>query len=181
VRSVRLDATPLGQPLYEQLGFVSQFSLVRFAGVLAPPAGDTVAAAPVQPQRWEELARLDEAITRTDRRNFLLELFAAWPEEVTAAFNSAGPAGFLAARRGASAVQLGPCLGDAAPLLLLDAARRHAGERVYLDVPLGNVPALRLAETLGLAEQRRLVRMCRGEPLVENVDLLWASSGPEKG
>src|SRR5262245_62056873 len=41
VRSVRLDATPLGRPLYEKLGFVAQFELVRYAGTLpeAAPAG----------------------------------------------------------------------------------------------------------------------------------------------
>ncbi len=35
VMSVRLDATPLGQPLYEKLGFVAQFQMVRFAGEIA--------------------------------------------------------------------------------------------------------------------------------------------------
>jgi hypothetical protein len=33
----------------------------------------------------------------------------------------------------------------------------------------------------GLTPQRELVRMCRGESVLERVDCLWASSGPEKG
>src|SRR5947209_4090213 len=37
VRTVRLDATPLGRPLYERLGFVPQFTLARYEGTL--PAG----------------------------------------------------------------------------------------------------------------------------------------------
>src|SRR5437899_2322980 len=32
VTAVRLDATPLGRPLYEQLGFRAQFEVVRYAG-----------------------------------------------------------------------------------------------------------------------------------------------------
>jgi ribosomal protein S18 acetylase RimI-like enzyme len=181
VPSVRLDATPLGQPLYEQLGFVSQFSLVRFAGFLQPAACEAAPVVQVPAERWGELAALDEAITRTARGRFLLRLFAEWPEAVRAAPGPGGWSGLLAARRGANAVQLGPCLGEASPVLLADAQRRLAGQRVYLDVPLDNGPAVRLAEGLGLAEQRRLTRMVRGEPIVENLDLLWASSGPEKG
>ena len=37
------------------------------------------------------------------------------------------------------------------------------------------------AEARGLTVQRHLTRMCRGELVVEDLDLLWASSGPEKG
>src|SRR6202034_3510140 len=33
VASIRLDATPLGRPVYEKLGFVGAFQLTRFAGV----------------------------------------------------------------------------------------------------------------------------------------------------
>jgi hypothetical protein len=29
--------------------------------------------------------------------------------------------------------------------------------------------------------QHTLTRMCRGTPVVEQVEFLWASSGPEKG
>src|SRR5439155_19059347 len=32
VQSVRLDATPLGQPLYEKLGFMPEYTLKRFEG-----------------------------------------------------------------------------------------------------------------------------------------------------
>ena len=31
--TIRLDATPLGQPLYESLGFVPQYELTRYAGI----------------------------------------------------------------------------------------------------------------------------------------------------
>src|SRR5262249_34729790 len=39
VRTVRLDATPLGRPIYEKLGFVPQFELARYGGVLSTYAG----------------------------------------------------------------------------------------------------------------------------------------------
>ena len=32
VPTVRLDATPMGQPIYERLGFVPEYTLVRFEG-----------------------------------------------------------------------------------------------------------------------------------------------------
>ncbi len=35
VVSIRLDATPLGQPLYEKLGFTADFALSRWSGVPA--------------------------------------------------------------------------------------------------------------------------------------------------
>jgi hypothetical protein len=44
-----------------------------------------------------------------------------------------------------------------------------------------NEAGCRLAATRGLAVQRHLMRMNRGEAIVEKIDLLWASSGPEKG
>jgi hypothetical protein len=94
-----------------------------------------------------------------------------------------GPVGFLTSRAGARAAQVGPCVGDAAagPLLLADAWCRHAGRRVYVDVPEANMAAVRSAAAAGLAVQRHLTRMSRGAPLCEDVGRLWASSGPEMG
>jgi GNAT superfamily N-acetyltransferase len=34
VRTVRLDATPAGRPIYEKLGFVPEYELARYEGVV---------------------------------------------------------------------------------------------------------------------------------------------------
>src|SRR4051812_32624882 len=49
VNCVRLDATPVGQPLYELLGFRAEYVLARHAGV--PAMADEPAAARVEPAR----------------------------------------------------------------------------------------------------------------------------------
>jgi predicted N-acetyltransferase YhbS len=182
VPTVRLDATPLGRPLYERLGFVEQFQLARYAGTLSPTSDrvDTEAAAPEQ---WEALMALDETVTRTERRRVLLRLFAEQPGSVRLVRNGERLDGFLAARPGHGAVQVGPCIASpqAGPLLLADAWRRYAGRHVFLDIPVANLAATRLAETQGLTVQRHLTRMCRGVPVSERIAWLWTGSGPEKG
>jgi hypothetical protein len=92
-------------------------------------------------------------------------------------------AGFLTSRLGTLAVHLGPCLAEpeAGPLLFAEAWHRWGGQRVFLDVPVSNQEATRRAEAAGLTVQRCFTRMCRGIPVCERIDWLWASSGPEKG
>jgi hypothetical protein len=38
-----------------------------------------------------------------------------------------------------------------------------------------------MAHRMGLTVQRHLVRMCRGQPVSELTNHIWASSGPELG
>jgi ribosomal protein S18 acetylase RimI-like enzyme len=182
VASVRLDATALGQPLYERLGFVEQFRLARYEGT-PHPAPAVAAAEDAPPGQWEALAALDEAVTGTARRRLLLRLFAEQPGGVRLVRLEGRPAGFLAARPGKRAIQLGPCVAapEVGPALLADAWQRHAGRRVYLDVPVANGAAARLAQDAGLTVQRHLTRMYRGVQVCERLEWLWASSGPEKG
>ena len=182
VASIRLDATPLGRPLYERLGFVELFELARYEGTL-PPAPGLDRAEAVPADRWPALAALDLAVMGLDRGRFLLRLFAEQPGFVHAAWQGDRCSGFLAARPGHRAVQIGPCVGSLeAACRLIDAAwHDHAGRRVFLDVPVANDRAVSLAEGLGLSVQRRLTRMARGAPAWERLSGLWASSGPEKG
>lgn len=182
VRSVRLDATPLGQPLYEQLGFASQFTLARHEGTL-PPAGPVQGVDAGRLEDLESWAALDREVTRTQRRPMLARFFREYPGELRAVRTAAGATGFLFARPGSRALQIGPCVATAGagPLLFRDAWHRHAGRLVYIDIPTTHATALAMASAQGLQVQRQLVRMCRGEPLREDTDKLWASSGPEKG
>jgi ribosomal protein S18 acetylase RimI-like enzyme len=180
--TVRLDATPQGRPLYERLGFVEQFQVARYEGVL-PPAPGGARRPPARAEHWPALAALDGQVTGLDRSRMLLRLFAEQPGWVHAARRGDRCTGFLAARPGDRAVQLGPWVGSlpAARRLVADACADHAGRRVLLDVPVPNAAAVRLAKDLGLTVQRFFTRMWRGAPARERLEGLWASSGPEKG
>jgi ribosomal protein S18 acetylase RimI-like enzyme len=182
VVSVRLDATPLGKPLYDRLGFVEQFQLARYEGTL-PPARGVAGVETARPSQWETLAALDETTTGTDRHRALLGLFAEQGEEVRCVWHGNRLAGFLAARAGSWALYLGPCIADAeaGPLLLADACHRYAGRRIVLDIPEPNETAIRWVEERGLTVQRHLARMVRGVAVSERIEWLWSSSGPEKG
>lgn len=183
VVTIRLDATPLGLPIYERLGFFRQFELIRYGGVLPQTAADSdYTPAPSQ----EELTRaieLDRTVTHTHRAKWLTVLFAAWPDAVRLVRANGSVLGFVAVRRGTHASQIGPCVarGNAGPRLFRHVARRYAGQAVYIDVPEPNTVATAHAESMGLHAQRHLVRMCRGEPVQEDIAQLWSSSGPELG
>jgi len=172
--SIRLDATSLGRPLYEKLGFVAQFEIIRFAG---EPIGSTFLNSPSETDD-ESLFAIDRDVMHTDRRKLLARLF----DEHRNNLRTLGDA-FLTSRPGESAIQIGPCVGGAesGASLLRDAMARHAGRRVYIDVPAENAQAVAIVRDAGLTEQRKLTRMTRGRAILEDIPRLWASSGPEKG
>jgi GNAT superfamily N-acetyltransferase len=184
VPSVRLDATALGRPLYERLGFAPQYELARFGG--PPQAVDVEATSTIRegrPGDIQEVLEIDRAVTGADRRKFIERLFAERPQSLKIAEERGQISGFSTVRYGRRAVQLGPCIASAAAgaALLADAAASVAGQSVFLDVPIPNLPAVQLAASLGLAVQRNFVRMCRGRTIDDDCARLWASSGPELG
>jgi GNAT superfamily N-acetyltransferase len=183
VHTIRLDATPLGRPLYESLDFVAEATFAKYVGVL-PPADE--------PPRLNEmrasevvggLTALDFQVTGTDRGRLLHRLAGENPDSLRVAFEAGEIAGFLLARPGSKARRIGPCIAGerAGPLLLDDARRMFAGEEVIIDSPIANAPAVALAESWGLRVSGLLTRMGRGLPVKEDLNRLWASAGPEKG
>ena len=185
-KTIRLDATPLGRPLYESLGFAPQYELTRYAG-LAGPVGSSSAFQAVRVARSEDMPAIlaiDGSVTGTRRGKFLSRLFAEEPADLCVCEHHGQVAGYLASRRGSDALQLGPCIAetdDAGSTLLVDALTRFTGSRIYWDFPSGHSAAIQLARSAGLVPQRQLLRMCRGAAVSDDVTKLWASSGPELG
>jgi GNAT superfamily N-acetyltransferase len=188
--AIRLDATPLGRPLYETLGFRADFSLVRYAGAPQKPRGCTPAeslgasstqTARVQPRGFEEIVDLDRAVTHTNRRK-LLELFDR-ERPMCAAVQDGTIRGYIASRPGSKAAQIGPCIADdeRGPALLSHAFGEWVGQPVLIDLSAEHAAAIAVAAEHGLAQTRELLRMTRGEFAVERTECLWASAGPEKG
>jgi GNAT superfamily N-acetyltransferase len=186
VKTVRLDATALGRPLYEKLGFSEDFTLDRYAGTLM--ASPTPHAArciiePAGPGDTETILRLDQEATRTERGRLIQHLLAEFPENWWVARDEGEVVGSLTGRPGARAWFVGPCLAreEVGTALIHEACVHWAGRDVFIDIPHANRAALTWASAQGLKVQRPLIRMSRGPRLVEDLDCLWASSGPEKG
>jgi predicted N-acetyltransferase YhbS len=183
-RSIRLDATPLGRPLYESLGFRVDFELARFAGMLATPRLGGTAEGDL-PGDTAAIVEFDREVTRTERGPLIARLLRDAPGSCRVFRSAAGElGGYVLWREGANAAQIGPCAGDAeAGRILLDAAAfALAGRPVFIDLAADHKPSVNWAESAGLRPARPFWRMTRGEPIIiEDVTRLWASSGPEMG
>jgi ribosomal protein S18 acetylase RimI-like enzyme len=183
VRSIRLDATPLGRPVYEKLGFRIEYELVRWQGV-APVRRPQRGVAPAEAGQLEAIAELDQQLTGTPRRLLLNHLFHQQPRAMRVAVGPEGVLGYATWREGSLAAFLGPAMAvvpEAGKELVDSMLAACAERRVFVDVPCDNGPATRWAEACGFTVQRPLTRMVRGEPVADRPDCIWASSGPENG
>lgn len=182
VRSVRLDATPMGRPLYESLGFTLDVTLPRYQGVASFPGGPE-AIAPATADRLPEVAALDQAATGADRTRLLEALARDNPGALRVVARDGSITGYALERPGRRWPHVGPCIGDdqAGARLLGAAFHRHTGREIIVDIPEDHQAARALAEAAGLKVARTLARMTRGPAVAERPASIWASSGPEMG
>jgi GNAT superfamily N-acetyltransferase len=199
-----LDATPAGAAVYSRIGFVPGFEIDRWqwragSAATAPlpeavvsPGGARRAAditgpapRPADAGDRDALLALDCAATGL-ARGFLLDSFLSRPE--TRAWLSSDSRGFVVARAGRRATQIGPLVAsDAAQAIaLLDAAVAGAGrsaERaIFLDLPRAHRELAAWLERQGFARQRPFVRMALGAAEPPRLGAgLFVLAGPEFG
>ncbi|MEO8130292.1 MAG: GNAT family N-acetyltransferase [Bryobacteraceae bacterium] len=148
-RTLRLDASDMGKPLYESLGFVDECPVERWLRDPAPfPAvgGEHPFAYP---------QALDVEAFGADRSALVHQL----AEAECAALPDAS---FALGRSGANARYFGPCVcfePDSARKLVEWFLARHPGEPVFWDLFPHHVHASRLAAEFGFRPVRRLSRM----------------------
>ena len=195
VQTVRLDATPLGRPVYEGLGFVREYEVARWEGVAVSPlslcgrgAGgegapqsnrETLVAPPL-----DAVAELDRHVTGTNRRPLIEQLYRQQPEAMQVERVQGKLAGYATLRLGSCAVQIGPAVAvtpEVGTALAEAALRLYVGRPVYIDIPPENTAATSWARSKGFEVQRHWMRMRRGKPVQDHPARIWASSGPENG
>lgn len=186
IKTVKLDATDQGQPIYERLGFVAERRIERWTWSGASGAnGNTGLSVPI-----ESLAGLDYEAFGADRMR-LLTLLAARGRCAAADAGCASTtlaSGFALWGPGHYANYLGPCVArtpDAARGLIAGCLAQAAGpqpaRRWMWDVFPDNAPALELAVQFGFQPARRLVRMRLGPAIAERPELVYAAAGFELG
>ncbi len=179
-----LDATPAGEPVYRHLGFRAGFDLERWEGTLPP---DAAAATEVSALRradasdLDAIAALDQAANGVGRRPLLQNLLA---RPGTQAWMARDRSGFVVAREGTRATQIGPLVArdPGAAITLLEGAFGARAGPVFLDVPSRWRELANRLERRGYVRQRPFVRMSLGTaaPLACG-DRLFVLAGPEFG
>lgn len=149
-RAVRLDASELGRPLYESMGFVEECKVERWRREPSPTNGDPPE---VEPVHWDPV--LDTEIFGADRTLLLKEL----AKHDAASHRS----GYAFARDGSDTPSFGPCVAGSpadADQLLRWFVRLHGHVRATCtDLFPDNKSARALATQYGFRCFRSLTRM----------------------
>jgi GNAT superfamily N-acetyltransferase len=185
IACAKLDATPQGKPLYQELGFVGEYEIERWELKRSAAARPAVTAAPVPGSNLESILPLDREILGADRGWLLRSLTQTAPEFTLLAKQDGEIAGYALGRHGSLADHLGPWTArtpDAAATLLDEFLKQSTRERVFVDCIRANRWALALVQARGFAFSRPLTRMFRGNNQhAGQTELLCATLGPEFG
>lgn len=183
ISTVKLDATQQGKPIYETLGFVTEYEIARW--VLRRVRGDQTL--PQQPARPDlvKISSLDREVFGADRSDLLCSLDHETPEFTLATLLEGELAGYALGRRGSRADHLGPWMArnaSSGSALLDEFLRRSSRETVFVDCLKSNPFAQMLLRSRGFEFARPLTRMFRGPNLFPGrPELVGAILGPEFG
>jgi len=174
---IKLDATDMGAPLYDRLGFREEGRIERWIRPRAVVPDGAASAGPFVPD-----AALDREAFGADRWRLL---------EVLAGIESAAVlgAGFAMGRPGANAAYFGPCVArseEAARNLVAWFLCRHPDEDVCWDILAANTAAVNIARQFGFERKRELSRMAvsgtsPAPAFQKNDRLVFAAAGFEFG
>lgn len=182
IRTIKLDATPQGRPIYERPGFESEYEIERW--LLKRPPPERVLLPGPSPVSSKVLA-LDGQVFGADRSHLLRSLAADAPGFALTTQQYGEIAGYTFGRRGTLADHLGPWMArdvSVAGEQLDEFLRRSNREAVFVDSLKARRFVSELLRARGFEVSRPLTRMVRGpNQYPGRPDLLCAILGPEFG
>jgi GNAT superfamily N-acetyltransferase len=188
IRTMKLDATPQGKPIYAKLGFAEEYEIERWM-LKRPPGRSSTAHRPTRPPlselQREKIFQLDKELFGADRSFLLRALVKEGPEFATAAWADELLQAYTFGRHGLFADHLGPWMArtpEAAENLLQTFVATSTRETLIVDFLKANSMAVELLHGFGFAPARPLTRMFRGPNVYAgSPELFCGILGPEFG
>jgi ribosomal protein S18 acetylase RimI-like enzyme len=182
-RTALLDATPAGHAVYVQEGFRDFWGFKRFS--LSKDFSSNAKAKSLDHSHWPQVLALDATAFGANREEVLRNLAARQPKAALVAERNGQVIGFVLAREGREAMQVGPLVArdEGTARELLAAALGAVSAPVYADVADHAAPLQNWALAQGFAVQRAFTRMAHGPNAVAPGDasLVFCPAGPELG
>ena len=184
VKTIKLDATPEGKNVYIPLGFLEEYNLERRQGKGIVTNCDEFSS--ILMGDLQDIIRFDTNIFGAERGKVIEYILRENFDKSFIAKNHKGQVeGYIIARKGLNAYQIGPWVSESASLpeeLFVLMLKRLAGEKIFLDVPCVNEKAVEIVEKHGFTIQRSFTRMFLGNNTYSGKPLnVYATSGAEKG
>ncbi len=187
VPCIKLDATPLGKPIYEKLGFVAEYELERWILKRAPESlpKRTETGEKMPAPLLDFVMKADGVAFGADRSVILRSVNEEEPRFTDGLWNAGGMEGYAFGRRGSFADHLGPWIAKDATTgqrILEQFLAQTSRETVVTDCMQANPFAKKLLEAKGFELARPLTRMFRGQnDFPGRPELVCSILGPEFG
>ena len=185
IATMKLDATPAGKPLYEKLGFVTEYEIDRWIlkrSVTRQASNDEL---DLPRKTLMDVFDFDRNVFGADRSALLESLDKRAPDLTHVVRTGNELKGYAFGRHGLFADHLGPWMAlddQAAETLLMEFLRRSLRETVIVDALRSSRIAGELLLKSGSSRARLLTRMFRGPNTYPGKpDCLCAIMGPEFG
>ncbi|WP_339922812.1 GNAT family N-acetyltransferase [uncultured Cyclobacterium sp.] len=187
-QTIKLDATPAGQKVYEQIGFVKEYSLFRW--VRPKGAFQWINPLPhevlkISKEDFTEILHFDKKAFGIDREVVLLYLFKKFPQGAFLVKREGELVGFVLCRLGSKFLQLGPLIAsnDAIAQALISRVLEDFHEiDLVLDLVEHHSNLNPWLEKRSFAKQRELIRMFIPPQATKgDIDSYYLITGPELG
>jgi GNAT superfamily N-acetyltransferase len=186
--SVKLDATPTGQPLYEKLGFNNEYLIHRMTTLSldnSQPFHSSITPEPVLISDIPEITAFDGSIFGAERTSLVKSLINKNPENSWCIKRNVKITAFALGRKGARYMQIGPVFApttEEAIVLISHILVKHTGQPVVVDVHADKIELIAWLNKIGFIRQRDFVRMYLNQNLYPgNPENQFLICGPEFG
>ena len=187
-KSVKLDATPAGQPVYEKIGFRNEYVIHRMvkSSELNYQSGEsTIKPESLQPSDIPEISSLDNSVFGAERTYLLGSLFQENSDKAFCIKHNDRITGFLMGRRGRNYFQIGPVIAartSDAKRLIMPVLEGLYGEQAVVDVPEEKTELMNWLEGIGFIRLRQFSRMyLHQNPCPGQIKNYYLICGPEYG
>lgn len=180
VETIKLDATSLGQPVYEKFGFEVESAVERWAGT-----GNSIVRESHVVMNHEAVLKLDRLAFNADRSKLIERLVdEACVAPVLIRAVEGALSGYALARSGTRKTYVGPVVANdphGIETLLDRMLSQLPGREVYIDINKECIADTSVLSDRGFVKERDLIRMAKGGPSQKTSPLVVAIAGPEVG
>ena len=188
VKSIKLDATPQGQPVYKKLDFTDEYPIVRLTNNSVKnlmPVDDDIIPGRVELHHRGEIIELDEFIFGANRKQLITSMLNEYPAKAWLLKRNNHITGFALGRDGSKYHQVGPVIASTtneAKLLIIKSLEALTGQPAVVDVLEDKKDLINWLYSIGFIRQRHFTRMYKKENLLPEISSKqFLIAGPEFG